>query len=81
MRTTATARLGGELFECLERLEDHAGLASALGRRADVIGATPQNLEAQQLVRRRAEILMRLGQAQAGAAALDAVRAVGDDDA
>ena len=71
----------GELFECLERLDDSTALAAALGRRAAVLGASPENLEARQLVRRRAEILLGLGKAREGAEALDEVRAVGDDDA
>lgn len=70
----------GELFECLERLGDLDALQVALGRLANVLGPTPTHLEARQLVRRRAELLLGLGRAAEAVTALEAVRLVGDDD-
>ncbi|MDP2344854.1 MAG: hypothetical protein Q8O67_28170 [Deltaproteobacteria bacterium] len=67
----------GELFECLDRLKDTDRLQRALGVRAE----TAEGIERRELVRRRVELLLTLNRGTEGAATLQAVRAVNDDDA
>ena len=85
LETMVTADVGdreawGELFECLDHLGDSERLQVALGRRGAALDSAADQLELRQLVRRRAELLLGLGRAAEGLAALQSVRPAGDSD-